>query len=111
MASEYVIYGQYLVKSDIFSFGVLVLEIVNDLTNSGMRHGKNIEELLSFVSFPFLTVTSLLLSKRLERLCVPKHQCISGMISELNGELNSICNWPNSCRHGETGGRGQLQIL
>ena len=66
-------YRQFILKLDIFSFGIVVLEIVNGLTNNGIRHGENVEELLSFVSFPFLTITSLMPSKRLERLCVPKH--------------------------------------
>ncbi|KAK7357553.1 hypothetical protein VNO80_16842 [Phaseolus coccineus] len=33
---------------DIFSFGVLLLEIVSGQKNSGIRHGKNVENLLSF---------------------------------------------------------------
>jgi len=33
MAPEYVIRGQFSVKSDVFSFGVLVLEIVSGQKN------------------------------------------------------------------------------
>ena len=53
MAPEYALHGQFSVKSDIFSFGVLILEIVSGLKNSGIRHGENVEGLLSFVSFLF----------------------------------------------------------
>eukprot|EP00256_Glycine_max_P068741 XP_025983336.1 putative receptor-like protein kinase At4g00960 [Glycine max] len=48
MAPEYVLYGQFSAKSDVFSFGVLVLEIISGQKNSGIRHGENVEHLLSF---------------------------------------------------------------
>lgn len=40
MAPEYVMHGVLSVKADVFSFGVLVLEIVSGQKNSGfsMRH-------------------------------------------------------------------------
>lgn len=53
MAPEYIMQGQFSVKSDIFSFGVLLLEIVSGQKNSGFRHGENVEDLLSFVSATF----------------------------------------------------------
>ncbi|XP_040869237.1 putative receptor-like protein kinase At4g00960 [Glycine max] len=49
MAPEYAIYGQFSAKSDVFSFGVLVLEIVSGQKNSGIRRGENVEDLLTFV--------------------------------------------------------------
>ncbi|XP_057442360.1 cysteine-rich receptor-like protein kinase 44 isoform X1 [Lotus japonicus] len=48
MAPEYLMYGQFSVKSDVYSFGVLVLEIICGQKNSGIRHGENVEDLLSF---------------------------------------------------------------
>ncbi|XP_057442357.1 cysteine-rich receptor-like protein kinase 44 isoform X2 [Lotus japonicus] len=48
MAPEYVMYGQFSVKSDVYSFGVLVLEIISGQKNSGIGHGENVEDLLSF---------------------------------------------------------------
>ena len=50
MAPEYAMHGQFSVKSDVFSFGVLVLEIVSGQKNSCFRNGENIEDLRSFVS-------------------------------------------------------------
>lgn len=43
-------HGQFSVKSDVFSFGVLILEIISGHKNSGIRHGTSTEYLLSFVS-------------------------------------------------------------
>ncbi|WJX15826.1 hypothetical protein P8452_05926 [Trifolium repens] len=37
MAPEYAMHGQFSVKSDVFSFGILVLEIVSGTKNSGIR--------------------------------------------------------------------------
>ncbi|XP_027364918.1 putative receptor-like protein kinase At4g00960 isoform X1 [Abrus precatorius] len=48
MAPEYAMHGQFSVKSDVFSFGVLVLEIVSGQKNTGIRHGENIEDLMNF---------------------------------------------------------------
>ena len=56
MAPEYAMHGQFSEKSDVFSFGVLVLEVVSGQRNSGIRHGENIDDLLSFVSHHFLSV-------------------------------------------------------
>ena len=59
MAPEYVMHGQFSVKSDDFSFGVLVLEIVSGRRNNCFRNVENVEYLLSYVStinfstFPF----------------------------------------------------------
>ncbi|XP_031391154.1 G-type lectin S-receptor-like serine/threonine-protein kinase At4g27290 [Punica granatum] len=41
MSPEYAIHGLYSVKSDIFSFGVLVLEIVHGRRNRGFSHPDN----------------------------------------------------------------------
>ncbi|KAB1201235.1 Cysteine-rich receptor-like protein kinase 29 [Morella rubra] len=48
MAPEYVIHGQFSVKSDVFSFGVLTLEIVSGQRNSCFQNGENEEYLLSY---------------------------------------------------------------
>ncbi|KAL6546709.1 hypothetical protein OROMI_022430 [Orobanche minor] len=48
MAPEYAMHGQFSVKSDVFSFGVLVLEIVSGQKNNCILRGDNVEDLLSF---------------------------------------------------------------
>ncbi|KAL4312057.1 hypothetical protein GQ457_01G041560 [Hibiscus cannabinus] len=48
MAPEYVINGQFSVKSDVFSFGVLLLEIISGQKNNCFRHGEDEEYILSF---------------------------------------------------------------
>ncbi|KAJ6728728.1 CYSTEINE-RICH RECEPTOR-KINASE-LIKE PROTEIN [Salix koriyanagi] len=46
MAPEYALQGHFSVKIDVFSFGVLVLEIVTGKKNS-FRNGDDIEHLIS----------------------------------------------------------------
>ncbi|XP_057421884.1 cysteine-rich receptor-like protein kinase 26 [Lotus japonicus] len=48
MAPEYVREGLFSVKSDVFSFGVLVLEIVSGQKNSSFYNGEYVEDLISF---------------------------------------------------------------
>ncbi|PPS16754.1 hypothetical protein GOBAR_AA03824 [Gossypium barbadense] len=48
MAPEYAMHGQFLVKLDVFSFGVLMLEILSGEKNSAFRNGSDVEDLLSF---------------------------------------------------------------
>ncbi|KAM4106089.1 hypothetical protein ACB094_04G041100 [Castanea mollissima] len=48
MSPEYAMHGQFSVKSDVFSFGVLVLEIISGQKNNSFRNGENIEDLLSY---------------------------------------------------------------
>ncbi|KAL5839806.1 hypothetical protein ACOSQ4_012414 [Xanthoceras sorbifolium] len=47
MAPEYAMHGQFSVKSDIFSFGVLILEIVSGQKNTCFRNGESVEDLIS----------------------------------------------------------------
>ncbi|GKA70214.1 kinase RLK-Pelle-DLSV family protein [Tanacetum coccineum] len=48
MAPEYIMQGYFSVKTDVFSFGVLVLEIVAGQRNHGFQDGETIQNLLSF---------------------------------------------------------------
>ncbi|GJY32779.1 putative receptor-like protein kinase [Tanacetum coccineum] len=48
MAPEYIMQGQFSVKSDVFSFGVLVLEIIAGQRSQCFHHGESIQDLLSF---------------------------------------------------------------
>ncbi|GMY31578.1 G-type lectin S-receptor-like serine/threonine-protein kinase At4g27290 isoform X1, partial [Fagus crenata] len=41
MSPEYAVHGQYSIKSDVFSFGVLILEIISGKKNRGFRHPKH----------------------------------------------------------------------
>ena len=50
MAPEYAMHGQFSAKSDVFSFGVLVLEILSGQKNNAFHNGENVEDLLSYVS-------------------------------------------------------------
>ncbi|CAN6552856.1 unnamed protein product [Malus baccata var. baccata] len=48
MAPEYAVHGRFSVKTDIFSFGVLVLEIISAKKIGSFQYGKNAEDLLSY---------------------------------------------------------------
>ena len=52
MSPEYAIDGMFSIKSDVFSFGVLVLEIVSGKRNRGFCHEQNQSSLnlLGYVS-------------------------------------------------------------
>ena len=50
MAPEYAMRGHFSIKSDVFSFGVLVLEIISGQKLSSFASGENVEGLLSHVS-------------------------------------------------------------
>ncbi|GAB2298818.1 hypothetical protein Dimus_032896 [Dionaea muscipula] len=49
MAPEYALHGLISVKSDVFSFGVLVLEIISGQRNSAFRSGELVEDLITSV--------------------------------------------------------------
>uniref|UniRef100_J3MLP5 Uncharacterized protein n=1 Tax=Oryza brachyantha TaxID=4533 RepID=J3MLP5_ORYBR len=49
MAPEYAMRGHYSVKSDVFSFGVLILEIVTGKRNSGSYYSEQSGDLLSVI--------------------------------------------------------------
>ncbi|XP_022720562.1 putative receptor-like protein kinase At4g00960 [Durio zibethinus] len=48
MAPEYAIDGHFSVKSDVFSFGVLLLEIISGQKNNSFRHEESNEYMLNF---------------------------------------------------------------
>ena len=50
MAPEYAMFGQFSTKSDVFSFGILILEIVSGQKNTSYHNGENVEYLLNYVS-------------------------------------------------------------
>ncbi|PRQ31289.1 putative protein kinase RLK-Pelle-DLSV family [Rosa chinensis] len=49
MAPEYASHGRFSVKSDVFSFGVLVLEIISGKKSGSFQNGENEDDLLSYV--------------------------------------------------------------
>ncbi|KAJ4976545.1 hypothetical protein NE237_001651 [Protea cynaroides] len=48
MAPEYIMQGQFSVKTDVFSFGVLVLEIASGQRNNNFNRSERTEDLLSY---------------------------------------------------------------
>ena len=50
MSPEYAMHGQFSEKSDIFSFGVIVLEIISAKKNARSYLSVDDEDLLTYVS-------------------------------------------------------------
>ena len=50
MAPEYAMEGVYSVKSDVFSFGVLLLEIITGKRSAGFQESKGAPNLIAYVS-------------------------------------------------------------
>ncbi|KAI3717312.1 hypothetical protein L1987_68858 [Smallanthus sonchifolius] len=48
MAPEYALNGFFSIKSDVFSFGVVVLEIISGKRNTGYYHNKEAFSLISY---------------------------------------------------------------
>lgn len=53
MAPEYAMHGYLSVKTDVFSYGVLVLEIVSGRKNHDRQLGAEKADLLNYVSMDF----------------------------------------------------------
>ena len=51
MAPEYAIEGVFSVKSDVFSFGVILLEIISGKRNSGFYRTEHAQTLLAYVCY------------------------------------------------------------
>ena len=50
MSPEYAMQGRFSVKSDVFSFGVLILEIISGQKNNCFYQSEHDEDLSSYVS-------------------------------------------------------------
>ena len=50
MAPEYALDGLFSIKSDVFSFGVVVLEIISGKRNTGYYQNQQAFSLISYVS-------------------------------------------------------------
>lgn len=50
MSPEYAMHGKFSVKSDVFSFGILILEIISGKKNADFYQSHDADDLISFVS-------------------------------------------------------------
>ncbi|KAI3734763.1 hypothetical protein L6452_14241 [Arctium lappa] len=59
ISPEYAVHGRFSIKSDVFSFGVLVLEIVSGKKNRGFSHGDHNDNLLGHASTLFFSADTI----------------------------------------------------
>ena len=59
MAPEYVMHGHLSVKADVFSFGVVVLELISGQKNSTFNGSFDAQNLLEWVSMLYILNKSL----------------------------------------------------
>ena len=59
MSPEYAGHGKFSIKSDVFSFGVLVLEMVSGKRNQGFCHSDDHLNLLGYVREEFYSTNLL----------------------------------------------------
>ncbi|CAI9268664.1 unnamed protein product [Lactuca saligna] len=68
---EYAVHGRFSIKSDVFSFGVIVLEIVSGKKNRGFSHEAHSENLLGHAYRLYKENKSIeLMSPSLQKSCV-----------------------------------------
>ncbi|GAB4831011.1 hypothetical protein Ancab_005024 [Ancistrocladus abbreviatus] len=70
MAPEYLLHGKFSIKTDVFSFGVLILEIISGQKMSSFCNEQNGESLLGFAWRNWLEGTALnLMDPMMPRVC------------------------------------------
>lgn len=108
MAPEYAIDGLFSVKSDVFSFGVLVLEIVSGKKNRGFNHPDHDLNLVGHVSLKVLlatcflrcTITCLVLNSFPSGWNLVFDDCRHGNYGTKNVHWNSLIHlWLNLSRN------------
>lgn len=59
MSPEYAMEGLFSVRSDVYSFGILVLEIITGQKNSSFHHMEGSLNIVGYVSTPHHTLSSI----------------------------------------------------
>ena len=70
MSPEYAMNGVVSIKTDVFSFGVLILEILSGKKNNSRYHSDRPLNLIGYVSFPNVYESHSYLNQRL--ISLPK---------------------------------------
>jgi serine/threonine protein kinase len=66
MAPEYAMFGQFSTKLDVFSFGILILEIISGRKITSFRDAENMEYLLTYVCISIGTAFPTFIKKNLK---------------------------------------------
>jgi len=70
MSPEYAMHGQFSEKSDVYSYGVIVLEIISSKKNSRSLLSDDVDDLLSDVSILFFNFFFSYLKKCMKKLTI-----------------------------------------
>jgi serine/threonine protein kinase len=81
MAPEYATRGNYSVKSDAFSFGVMVLEILTGRKNNDIYNSQQSENLLTMVSALQIVIMNICIRYCCDPVC---------LTAAVNGRCGSI---------------------
>lgn len=92
MSPEYAMDGIFSVKSDVFSYGVLLLEIVSGRRNRGVYSYSTNQSLLGHVSesLPHLMNVSSIYQESFNKFCQPTFFCSAGMELMERGEEHRV---------------------
>lgn len=72
MAPEFAMEGLYSIKSDVFSFGVLLLEIITGTRNAGFHRTKLGPSLVAYVIYDhfFLYTNLMMMKQKYKKMCI-----------------------------------------
>ncbi|ONI02212.1 hypothetical protein PRUPE_6G184000 [Prunus persica] len=97
MALKYIMYGQFSIKLNVYSFGVLILEIVSEQKNSCFRCGENVEDLLKNVADkPTMAFVIVMLNSYSLSLPVPSQPFDMSLGSEGNSRATGLDQYKNN---------------
>lgn len=94
MAPEYAMAGIFSVKSDVFSYGVLLLEIVSGMKNAGSQRRGNSLSLLGYVrkSYNKRIMFSNFCNRRTSNLVAATELCRHGSCGTRADAMSSLIN-------------------
>ncbi|EMS68892.1 Cysteine-rich receptor-like protein kinase 15 [Triticum urartu] len=95
MAREYVLRGNYSVKSDVFSFSVMVVEIVTGKKKNDCYTSRLSEDLLTLVSDVREHILDSCLKIVAAQLLTDRHELNDSGVGAVDGRVSPWMTWKN----------------